>query len=264
MYLFGYGAGRVWIEGLRTDQLWIPGTEIPVSQVLAGTIVVVSLILIIYNRIKVKKASISLNNKKGFTLVELIVVLTILAILAALIIPSLVGYIDKAKQKSIISEARGVWTAAQAGASEYYGLNANDEAMKKAMKFTVTIDNEQYTNVGRISNSALYDEQMNWHTENPSSSQKIAQEILIYLESKDSKNAQYSFGNAKEPKSGGTLKENMSRNFTGKIPGNAVFIQLFYDKNFKVIGVNFGKDGYLATITEKEITCEKNGRVFSF
>ena len=55
MYLFGYGAGRVWIEGLRTDQLWIPGTEIPVSQVLAGTIVVVSFILIVYNRIKIKK-----------------------------------------------------------------------------------------------------------------------------------------------------------------------------------------------------------------
>ena len=55
MYLLGYGAGRVWIEGLRTDQLWIPGTEIPVSQVLAGTIVVVSFVLIVYNRIKVKK-----------------------------------------------------------------------------------------------------------------------------------------------------------------------------------------------------------------
>ena len=55
MYLFGYGAGRVWIEGLRTDQLWIPGTEIPVSQVLAGTIVVVSFVLIVYNRIKIKK-----------------------------------------------------------------------------------------------------------------------------------------------------------------------------------------------------------------
>ena len=56
MYLFGYGAGRAWIEGLRTDQLWIPGTEIPVSQVLAGTIVVVSFVLIVYNRIKIKKS----------------------------------------------------------------------------------------------------------------------------------------------------------------------------------------------------------------
>mgnify|MGYP002235410162 CR=1 FL=1 len=62
MYLFGYGAGRAWIEGLRTDQLWIPGTEIPVSQVLAGTIVVVSFVLIVYNRIKVKKKSCLLGS----------------------------------------------------------------------------------------------------------------------------------------------------------------------------------------------------------
>lgn len=52
LYLFGYGAGRVWIEGLRTDQLWFPGTEIPVSQVLAGVLVVVSFGTIIYFRRK--------------------------------------------------------------------------------------------------------------------------------------------------------------------------------------------------------------------
>lgn len=40
------------------------------------------------------------NNKKGFTLVELIVVLVILAILAALLIPALTGYIDKARNKA--------------------------------------------------------------------------------------------------------------------------------------------------------------------
>ena len=38
------------------------------------------------------------NKKRGFTLVELIVVLVILAILAALLIPALTGYIDKAKR----------------------------------------------------------------------------------------------------------------------------------------------------------------------
>ena len=38
-----------------------------------------------------------LKDRKGFTLVELIVVLVILAILAALLIPALTGYIDKAK-----------------------------------------------------------------------------------------------------------------------------------------------------------------------
>lgn len=50
MYLCGYGSGRLWIEGLRTDQLLIPGIKWPVSQVLSGILVVVAVWLIIYNR----------------------------------------------------------------------------------------------------------------------------------------------------------------------------------------------------------------------
>ena len=55
IYLMGYGLGRVWIEGLRTDQLLIPKVGLPVSQLLAGTLVVVSLILILFNRKRCKK-----------------------------------------------------------------------------------------------------------------------------------------------------------------------------------------------------------------
>lgn len=40
LYVFGYALGRVWIEGLRTDQLLLPGIGLPVSQLLAGVIVV--------------------------------------------------------------------------------------------------------------------------------------------------------------------------------------------------------------------------------
>ena len=39
LYIFGYALGRVWIEGLRTDQLLLPGVGLPVSQLLAGIIV---------------------------------------------------------------------------------------------------------------------------------------------------------------------------------------------------------------------------------
>ena len=60
------------------------------------------------------------NNKKGFTLVELIVVLVILAILAALLIPALTGYIDKAREKQIIAEARQAVMAAQTLVDEAY------------------------------------------------------------------------------------------------------------------------------------------------
>ena len=55
MYLFGYGVGRAWIEGLRTDQLLIPGIGWPVSQVLAVVLVVVSATLIVMIRSKKKK-----------------------------------------------------------------------------------------------------------------------------------------------------------------------------------------------------------------
>lgn len=50
LYLFGYGLGRVWIEGLRTDQLIIPGLDLPVSQLLAGIIVVVTGALLLFLR----------------------------------------------------------------------------------------------------------------------------------------------------------------------------------------------------------------------
>ena len=58
--------------------------------------------------------------QKGFTLVELIVVLAILAVLAAIMVPSLTGYIDKAKNTQLLSIARSVYTAAQIEVSEAY------------------------------------------------------------------------------------------------------------------------------------------------
>ena len=53
------------------------------------------------------------KSKKGFTLVELIVVLVILAILAAILVPALLGYIDKAREKQITTDANACYTALQ-------------------------------------------------------------------------------------------------------------------------------------------------------
>ena len=50
-------------------------------------------------------------NKKGFTLIELIVVIAILAILAAILIPSLTNYLNQAREAKNQSNARSYYTA---------------------------------------------------------------------------------------------------------------------------------------------------------
>ena len=52
IYLLGYGLGRAWIEGLRTDQLIFFGTGVAVSQVLSGVLVVASAAILIYRFVK--------------------------------------------------------------------------------------------------------------------------------------------------------------------------------------------------------------------
>ena len=52
MYLIGYGLGRIWIEGLRTDELLLPVVGLPVSQLLSGCLVVGCTILVVWKRKK--------------------------------------------------------------------------------------------------------------------------------------------------------------------------------------------------------------------
>lgn len=65
------------------------------------------------------------KSKKGFTLVEIIVVLVIIAILAAIAIPAMTGWIDKANDRANYAEARTVLLAAQTLASEQYATSTD-------------------------------------------------------------------------------------------------------------------------------------------
>lgn len=61
-YLAGYGLGRAWIEGIRTDTLFIPGTTVPVSQVLAVVLFAGAVLADIFIRLWRRK-----KNDKNFS-----------------------------------------------------------------------------------------------------------------------------------------------------------------------------------------------------
>lgn len=195
---------------------------------------------------------------------ELIVVLTILAILAALLIPALTGYIRKAKEKAIITEATDVWKASQAALSECYALypeSFTDPAPSKPpCRFTTYIDDEKVSNLGRVTNAALNALQQNPNdqTEVNTSSRRISRQVLDYLDSTKKSDARYLF----TAPSGKNTWNTTCNAFLGSNPDSrAVLLQIFHTADGRVVAINFGKDGYMVTIIPgKKTTCVYNGK----
>ena len=59
------------------------------------------------------------QNKQGFTLIEIIVVLVIMGILLAIAVPSILGYVGKAQDAKYLAQARGGYLAAQTINAKY-------------------------------------------------------------------------------------------------------------------------------------------------
>ncbi len=68
------------------------------------------------------------KNKKGFTLIELVIVVAIIAILSAVLLPNLISFVRSEKRREAISNAKSVYTAANQVYAEMksLGLSYND------------------------------------------------------------------------------------------------------------------------------------------
>ncbi len=77
------------------------------------------------------------NNKKGFTIVELVIVIAVIAILSAVLIPTFGSLINDANQSAAQQEARNVYTS-------YIQANSKDAA-KLEYDLVIKVDSYWFT-----------------------------------------------------------------------------------------------------------------------
>lgn len=125
-------------------------------------------------------------NNEGFSLVELIIVIAIMAILAGAIAPALIRYIDKARASRATDEARTIVTAVETALATKAGDDADFQIE------ATYVDNEGGSHpCGLITNWILSKTQsgVEFTDQDPEyANYLISQEILANLQSEDSNN----------------------------------------------------------------------------
>lgn len=227
-----------------------------------------------------------LNSRRGFTLVEVIITVMLIAIVSAILIPSFSGYTDRAKAKAVRSAGMEIYTAAQAALDEVYTFHSEEIAeyvnnngsvlyqKNGSGKYDVYGTGIEGSNAGmfaeisyktlsRIQNASDADpedvavcESVNGY---------IAAGVLEFLESgKDSEEIRYPFPKTNSTKRFGNHNDRTDSGYNTlgsylESTKTECVCNIYYDKNGVVFLVEYGCDGFLCTINRSGVVCEKNG-----
>ena len=88
------------------------------------------------------------NKKKGFTLIELVAVMAIIAILSAAFIPRFGNYITQAKKVSILNEAKSIVTAYESVKYKSTTKNENETIGSDLQGDNLPIENDSLKKLG--------------------------------------------------------------------------------------------------------------------
>lgn len=88
------------------------------------------------------------NNNKGFSLVELIVVIAIMAVLVAVLAPQFTKYIDQSRKSNDAATVSGIVTAAQVGIADTTNYNIPEAT------YTITLTTDSALDVKPTANGS--------------------------------------------------------------------------------------------------------------
>ena len=94
--------------------------------------------------LKERKAALQAEGKKGFTLMEMLIVIAIIAILIAIAIPLFTAQLDNAKQATDLANARSIYAMVTADYMDDLTIDNAPSPTTLNGKGTVTIDGQKF------------------------------------------------------------------------------------------------------------------------
>lgn len=196
-----------------------------------------------------------IKNNRGFSLVELIVVIAIMVILIAMLVPQVIGYMEASKRVALKADAKQIYVATQAALID--SMVQHPTVLNESFNFTMPDGYGGTKAVGRVTNFAFAYSQSNNGINDPgqmtSADKIIARNVLERLGWEDTTSARYPFKVKRNPV-GRNVNEYQKE--TGQ-PG----FMVAYNTDGTLEFIEWGEGGYLVHVDNsgQSISIVKNG-----